>query len=136
MCSFWIQFCKNFLNLNPHNVWGWRMHERFTEPGGCKNVSYISLSFTCNTHESHNFLSYSQVENPLISSTWKSSSCKFNTCLMLNTSASENTSVWTWILKARMTQCTFYAPGSVQAFLNIPSNIILSLLCSFTVKER
>lgn len=41
-----------------------------------KNVDWFSLLLISNTHKSHHILSYSQVKNPLSSSTWYSSPCK------------------------------------------------------------
>jgi hypothetical protein len=72
-------------------------------PEGCRNVNWISPSFTCNTHTSHHFLSYLQVTDPLMSSIWYSSSYKCTICVVLNTFASENTFVLTWFLEAGMT---------------------------------
>jgi hypothetical protein len=112
-CSFWINFLSTF-ESGTHRVPG---SERYTKDilglQVCKNVGWVSLSFICNTHTGHHFLSYSQVTNPLMSSTSLSLSCKCIMYAVLNTFASENTFVWTWFFEAGMIQCISWVPESI-----------------------
>lgn len=102
---------------------GERYMKTLPEPEWWKNVSWISLSFTCKTRASHNLLSYSWVTNVLISSTWCSSSCKGTERVLLNKCASENTFVWTYPFEAGMTLFFEYTevfklfPASLRTFI-------------------
>jgi hypothetical protein len=96
-------------------------------PKGCKNVSWITLSFNCNTHASHHILLYSWVTNlPL--DTLHFASVLYVWCwthLILKTLLSE-----LGFFEVGMTQCIFWLPGSVWAFLILSLSIIISLLWS------